>query len=53
MRNSFASYQPCTATDKWVPKADQALMRSKSQMILDREAEMERLLRREMAVKTF
>lgn len=52
MRNSFASYQPCTATDKWVPKADQELLR-KSQMIIDREREMERLLRREMAIKTF
>jgi hypothetical protein len=48
MRNSFASYKPCTATDKWVPKADQALMREKAQMILEREREMERLLRREM-----
>lgn len=28
MRNSFASYQPCTATDKWVPKADLALQRT-------------------------
>lgn len=26
MRNSFASYQPCTATDKWVPKADKQRM---------------------------
>lgn len=50
MRNSFASYQPCTATDKWVPKADQALMREKSQMILDREKKMERMLRRNLTI---
>lgn len=50
MRNSFASYQPCTATDKWVPKADQAMMAEKSQMILDREKKMERMLRRNLTI---
>lgn len=49
MRNSFASYQPCTATDKWVPKADKALM-EKERMLIEREREMERLLRREIPV---
>ena len=52
MRNSFASYQPCTATDKWVPKADQALQRQRTPMEEERLRERALLLQKKIPART-